>query len=346
MVDGLYLSPNNGKIMKTLTQQEIEEFKQHRWFIMHNNKNCSICGKEFDFNENSYYGHLDDGTYAYTCEKCSQQMTDAEVYTNSHRHSYSIPVSNAKLWRYMDLAKFLSLLEYNSLFFTRIDHFQDPFEGALGIKKNEELWSTKEQEWKKKWIEIRNNSNNICLCDSELQLLAEQEFKKYRKNIKEWRTKNYVNCWHQSDCESEAMWQLYTRDCNEGIAIQTTFERLYQALPSVPQPSFGMVNYINFNEYNNGGTEKNFHPFEAVWYKRESFAHEKEFRIVIEDIGENDFHDRNKKIRVDLNLLIENIYISPKADKWFTELVKDIIKNRYKLWINVKQSELNEQPFF
>lgn len=95
-----------------------------------------------------------------------------------------------------------------------------------------------------------------------------------------------------------------------------------------------------------GGTEKNFHPFEAVWYKRESFAHEKEFRIVIEDIGENDFHDRNKKIRVDLNLLIENIYISPKADKWFTELVKDIIKNRYKLWINVKQSELNEQPFF
>ena len=51
--------------MKTLTQKEIEEFKQLRWFIMHHNKNCSICGKEFDFNENSYFGHLDDGSCLY-----------------------------------------------------------------------------------------------------------------------------------------------------------------------------------------------------------------------------------------------------------------------------------------
>mgnify|MGYP003538025701 FL=1 len=62
MVDGLYMIQNNGKIMKTLTQKEIEELKQLRWFIMHHNKNCSICGKEFDFNENSYFGHLDDGS--------------------------------------------------------------------------------------------------------------------------------------------------------------------------------------------------------------------------------------------------------------------------------------------
>lgn len=334
------------KTIATLTQQEVEDFKQHRWFIMHHNKNCSICGKEFGFNENSYFGHLDNGSYAYTCENCSQQMIDAKIYTNNHKYPYIIPVSNAKLWRYMDLAKFLSLLECKSLFFTRIDHFQDSFEGAIGNKKNEEFWSKKEQKWRKKWEEIQSKSNDVYLSDSELQLLTEQKFEKYRENIKKWRIRNYVNCWHQSDCESEAMWQLYTRDCNQGVAIQTTFERLYQALPYVPHIDFGMVNYINFNEYNNGDSKKTFHPFDALWYKRESFAHEKEFRIIIEDIDKNGSHDCNKKIQVDLNLLLENVYISPQADKWFAELVKDIIKNRYKLWLNVKHSELNESPFF
>lgn len=331
--------------MAPLTQQEIEDFKQLRWFILHHSDNCSICGKEFGINENSFCGHLEDGSYAYTCEKCSQQMTDAHIHTTYHNHPYTIPAPNAKLWRYMDLAKFLSLLEYSSLFFTRLDHFQDPFEGAIGYKRNEASWETKELEWRKRWIEA-SKSKNICLSDGELQVLAEQEFNNYRENIKKLRTRNYVSCWHQSDYESEAMWKLYTRDSKQGIAIQTTFKRLYQALPPTPQPSFGMVKYINYNEYNNGNSKKSFQPIDAPWYKRESFAHEKEFRIIVEDDRKVGFRDWNKTITVNLNLLIENIYISPEADKWFAELVKDIIRNRYELRLNVIQSELNQQPLF
>ncbi len=332
--------------METLSQQEVEDFKQHRWFIMHHYDNCSICGKEFGINDNAYYGHLKDGSYAYTCENCSQQMADAKIYTNRHKHPYRIPAPNAKLWRYMDLAKFLSLLEYSSLFFTRLDHFQDPFEGALGTQRNESSWSMREQQWRQKWIEVNSKSNKVRLSNSEMQLLAENEFKEYRKTIKNWRTQNYVNCWHQSDCESEAMWQLYTRDSKQGVAIQTTFERLYQALSPIPQPTFGLVKYINYNDYNNGNSKNTFCPFDAPWYKRESFAHEKEFRVIIEDTRKNGFRDWDKTIRVDLNLLIDNLYISPEADKWFVELVKDIIRNRYNLWLNVMQSELNDHPFF
>ena len=312
---------------------------------MHHYNNCSICGKKFGFNENSYFGYLEDGSCAYTCEKCSQQMTDAQFYSNSHKHP-RIPAPDAKLWRYMDLAKFLSLLESSSLFFTRLDHFQDPFEGALGTQRNEVSWATKEKERMQRWIKICSESNNICLSDSEVQLLTEQEFKKYSENIKNLRTGNYVNCWHQSDYESEAMWHLYTRDSKQGIAIQTTFERLYQALPPTPQPNFGMVKYVNYNEYNNGNSKNTFHPFEAPWYKRESFAHEKEFRIIVKDERKVGFRDWNKTIKVNLNILIENVYISPEADKWFTKLVKDITRNRYKLRLNVTQSELNEPPFF
>jgi len=34
------------------------------------------------------------------------------------------------LWKYMDLHKFSSLLINKKLFFTRLDEFEDPFEGA------------------------------------------------------------------------------------------------------------------------------------------------------------------------------------------------------------------------
>ena len=70
------------------------------------------------------------------------------------------------------------------------------------------------------------------------------------------------------------------------------------------------------------------------------------FVIIIEDDRKVGFRDWNKTITVNLNLLIENIYISPEADKWFAELVKDIIRNRYELRLNVIQSELNQQPLF
>ena len=43
---------------------------------------------------------------------------------------------------------------------------------------------------------------------------------------------------------------------------------------------------------------------------------------------------------------IENVYISPEADKWFVDLINDIIMNRYHLDLNIIQSELAQQPFY
>ena len=326
-------------------KKNFDDLKQLRWFIIQHYDNCSVCGKQFGRNENSYMGHLTDGSCGHTCEECSKQMVDARIYTNKHNHPNVIPNSSAKLWRYMDLSKFLSLLESRSLYFTRLDHFSDSFEGAIGSRKNESAWEKMQIELRSKWILAEHKSKNMQLSDKEITNLAYESFEKYRRNIKEWRMHNYVSCWHQSDFESEAMWQLYTRDNKQGIAIQTTFERLYQALSLDPWQEFGMVKYINFDEYNNGNSQKSFHSFDALWYKRESFAHEKEFRIIIEDSSKGCL-DWEKTVEVNLNMLIENVYISPEADLWFYELVKDIIRKRYNLRLDVKQSALNDLPFY
>jgi len=38
---------------------------------------------------------------------------------------------NVKVWRYMDFTKLVSLLDSRTLYFTRPDKFDDPFEGSL-----------------------------------------------------------------------------------------------------------------------------------------------------------------------------------------------------------------------
>jgi hypothetical protein len=45
---------------------------------------------------------------------------------------FSQPNDQARIWRYMDFTKFISVLENGGLFFSRADYFSDPFEGHYG----------------------------------------------------------------------------------------------------------------------------------------------------------------------------------------------------------------------
>lgn len=323
---------------------EEEKIKSKRWFIITHRDKCSLCGKKFDKIENAYYGQTEDGTSVISYETCNCKLQQSEFIGNKKRCN-SVPIPQAKLWRYMDLSKFLSLLEDSSLFFARIDHFQDSFEGSLGSKQNEDAWKRYEIKKRETFLTIENKEKGLEMDQAEIHAQAEENFANFRSNLNKWRTMHYVSCWHQSDTESEAMWNLYTKDNKQGIAIQTTFEKLYQALPAFPQVEFGMVNYIDYNKYNNGTSKDQFDIFDAVWYKRQSFEYEKEFRAVINDDRCPSCRDWNKTICVDLQKLIENIYISPTADEWFAKLVKKIVRNRYKLSTSIQQSELNDLPF-
>ena len=143
-------------------------------------------------------------------------------------------------------------------------------------------WLENELKFRRIWVKEKNR--NLNLTDEDVERLANEDFQKFRANARKWRNINYVNCWHVSDYESEAMWRLYTGGEGNGVAIQTTFERLYNALPLDFSVDFGLVNYINYRDYNTGSSGKSIHPFLAPWYKRESFAHEKEFRVKVEDV--------------------------------------------------------------
>jgi len=90
-------------------------------------------------------------------------------------------------------------------------------------------------------------------------------------------------------------------------------------------------------------------------HKRKSYEHEKEIRGVISifpDLTPDGGWDVNAEtiesgieIEVDLERLIERIYVAPNAPAWFAELVRAVV-SRYGCEFEVVQSSLDDDPVF
>lgn len=88
--------------------------------------------------------------------------------------------------------------------------------------------------------------------------------------------------------------------------------------------------------------------FESLLFKRRSFAWEKEIRALT---LANDVGSRNRQfsvpagrfVRVDLKQLIETIYISPFAKKWFFDLVCATVE-KYSFRFQCLKSNLLDSP--
>jgi hypothetical protein len=116
----------------------------------------------------------------------------------------------------------------------------------------------------------------------------------------------------------------------------------------MPDDSYiGLVEYIN---YNNQAIPVNntFYPF---MFKRKSFEHEREARVIIQDLPSEDGRMKReleitiagKSVDINIRLLIQKIYIAPSAADWFTELVKEV-SSKYDINVPVIKSDLYNSP--
>lgn len=201
--------------------------------------------------------------------------------------------SDTVIWKYLDLSKFLDLLLSRKLFMSRSDKFEDQYEGTFSEPTYEEI----------KKLAINN-----------------PDFINYYKTHRE---KIAISSWHINEYESFAMWQIFTQN-SEGLAIQSTLGRLQNALH--PETTFkqyiGEVNYIDYKkEYI--PFDDNFFPF---LFKRKSFQYEREVRVITDVTDHNIKLNDGLKINVDINQLIEKIYIHPKSENWYKNLVIELVK--------------------
>ncbi len=227
------------------------------------------------------------------------------MYINSS--NITLPEDNNTIvWKYLDLSKFLDMLLSQQLFMSRSDKFEDQYEGTFSEPTFEEI----------KKIAANNP--------------------KFLDYYKSHREKVVISSWHINEYESFAMWQIFTKN-NEGLAIQSTIGRLKEALrlENRIEQYIGNVNYIDY--------KKEYIPFDDTFFpflfKRKSFQYEREVRIISDVSAQNISVNEGLKINVDLNQLIEKIYIHPKSENWYKKLVIELV-SKLDFKIEIEKSDL------
>jgi hypothetical protein len=217
--------------------------------------------------------------------------------------------TSIRVRRYIDMAGLVSVLSVEKLPFIRIDQFNDPFEGSIP-----------------KSVDLARDPV-VRGPDGLLNQLS--------------KTRLFASCWHANEHESEAMWRLYCGQ-KDGIALQTTYEKLDQSLPhkyeSGEQILLGMVGYRDYDSWH---LPKIFNRHALYMNKRLAFAHEQEVRAIVNVKGEMTVthldgkvlkvqapEDAPKALFIDWNAAdcLEHVYVSPFASGWYRDAVDTVLK--------------------
>jgi len=252
---------------------------------------------------------------------------------------------NEKLWKYLDIWKFINLLSTSELYFTRADIIKklEPFDGKYPDKYYEIL--------KNAYLQLNNGDNLKTLMDANFEWEYLKAFDKLF----------FINCWNISSQESAAMWKIYTQN-NQGVALQTTYKKLVNSIEHIEQKNIalGLVEYINHktlkfeNENSLNFVNSVYNPF---FLKHISYNYEKEFRLVYYEYNKTNIKSETKEILLgkmqyaynireginiplnNLNNLIENVYASPFMESWQIEIL-DILLEKFLINKKIKHSDL------
>lgn len=244
----------------------------------------------------------------------------------SHSELADVP-DDTVLWRYVDLYRLLDLLQTSELHLTRVDQMEDRWEGAYSSVNVAQRPAVYGKDW-------------AMMSTAFPQMYAYS------------RTHTFLNCWYVGADESYAMWRLYGAS-GKGVAIKTNAARLKAALRGSLTILGGRVSYVDY--------DATYIPEGNVLYpyvhKRKSFAHESEYRLIslwfpktletnehkVAVQSEPDTPPPFLRESVDLNKLIEAVYISPDAPSWAAGVVTDVV-HKYAPAAPVRQSDLGADP--
>jgi hypothetical protein len=124
------------------------------------------------------------------------------VFDSTHSVFTNAPEGDADVWRYMDLPRYLLMLQSQALHFAQADLMTDRWEGALTRRPAPE----------------RGLPTGIP---------ASPDFGDVPIAFPQHMVR--LNCWHLSEYESAAMWTLYERE-GRGIAVRSTWSRLTESI--------------------------------------------------------------------------------------------------------------------
>ena len=227
----------------------------------------------------------------------------------------SVP-DDTVIWRYFKFERFVTMLKTHSLWFSRPIRFEDQWEGLFPPSY------------------VRRTRQYTAAND-----IPFEEFdREFQKRLLRHRYAHFVNCWHLSDHESDAMWRLYAL-AETGIAIQSTVGDVNECLR--PHNSGKVIYYDPSHDVR---SPLLFGPHDIL-FKRSVFSWEQEYRFWFVDDELLDRIEAGGEFREehlseglpasisDLRRLIKRVVVAPGASDQSIEKVRSACAEHQKCWL-------------
>jgi hypothetical protein len=198
------------------------------------------------------------------------------------------------IWRYMDFMKFVDMLDSAALYFTNAAEFEDVYDCSVIPF------------WENDGLKIDQR------CLKKIELIKQSTF---------------VNCWRIDKDVSDISWRSYLKS-DTGVAIKSSIKDLTESFFTPESQNFDVrISKVCYGHENvkRRNTEKevfNVTDAQIVKAKKKCFAHENEVRAFMT------FNEEKKEkgilVKVDLNRLINAVYVSSRSPDWIYSLVKRV----------------------
>jgi hypothetical protein len=247
------------------------------------------------------------------------------------------------IWKYMDLPKFFATLYKRKLWFAKASTFHDdPWEGFGSAKclkdSPEETWPTTPGETH----------------EVSWQSLMAHFSQRSAHQINNARSFLYINSWCWGP-ESMAMWEIYGSHAS-GVALKSSvgqYKRAakwgvessyYDFAPVTYHPNLELVKDLQLDfrgatPVPGLGTRRT--TLKLGRHKRECFQYEQEWRALL--CQDEEREEAGIDVVFDLDDLISEICVGPRADVFLVETVKSIM-DTFKLTKPCKRSDLLGPP--
>lgn len=228
-----------------------------------------------------------------------------------------------QIWRFLDFAQFVDVLERRSLFFARVDTLEDPFAGP-GDDAAASLQTLPEA--------VMRLAEKAAAPPPKMGRLERWWSRKAQegeqddlvKSIRNYQSPALVwaSCWHAAEAEQMALWKAYHAH-GKRIAIRSTIGKLRGALSAASQMSVsvGSVRYVDPESLAHVAD-----PAERAMTKVKTLAFEREVRAIL--TRANSSGDgclgRGCSVAVDVAAMIDDIAVSPAAEAWVRDLTSRV----------------------
>lgn len=246
------------------------------------------------------------------------------------------------IWRYTNLEKFIDLLHTKTLYFAPLYKLieSDPFEGGLPVSVSKIIYDVYQSQFPELEITCQKQGKSVNSENPEFIEACKNRKTFIEGLLNKQKFACTVNCWHCNEYESDAMWKIYS-DNQGSVAIKSNIISLIESL-KIPQDKnyeikIGKIKYIDFLDRKIDPKTLPVDGSHVPLLKRLSFQHEQELRVyILKDFNTKKLIDLTKedahpiRIRLDINKLINEIYISPTADELFKSVIK-ILCDKYNI---------------